>query len=216
MGFHLRDWAGLPSELLLIVLDKVASYREYRSFPQVCKSWLSVVREREEEEAIALRPLLLLMIPYLDDEIPIWLLRNALIDCKYRLWLTSCDFKRLCGSSNGWLIFADEDDILVLFNPWSRRTIPLPPIHPAASKVVLSGDPDVAKDCVVAAIYSHTRNLAFTKLGRSSWTYVDRSLDLFSDVLFNSDRLVAVDLRGRLMSVAYTRMDLPSTTEIMS
>ncbi|KAI4363720.1 hypothetical protein MLD38_019901 [Melastoma candidum] len=212
MGFHLRDWAGLPSDLLLIVLDKVASYREYRSFPLVCKSWLSVVREREEKEALALRPLLLLMIPYLDDEIHIWLLRNPLIGCKYRLWLTSCDFKRLCGSSNGWLIFADDDDVLVLFNPWSRRTIPLPPIQSAASKVVLSGDPDVTKDCVVAAIYSG--KLAFTKLGRSSWTYVDRNLNLFSDVIFDSDRLVAVDLRGRLMSVAYTRMDLPCTTEI--
>ncbi|KAI4363721.1 hypothetical protein MLD38_019901 [Melastoma candidum] len=105
-----------------------------------------------------------------------------------------------------------RNSYLAFEKPLDWLTIPLPPIQSAASKVVLSGDPDVTKDCVVAAIYSG--KLAFTKLGRSSWTYVDRNLNLFSDVIFDSDRLVAVDLRGRLMSVAYTRMDLPCTTEI--
>ncbi|KAI4363821.1 hypothetical protein MLD38_019990 [Melastoma candidum] len=202
---RIRDWAGLPGELLHLVLDKLESHRDYVSFYQVCKPWLSIVREREEEEFLSLRPHLLFTVPYLDDFIPTWLLHSVFNFDTYHLELTSTQFKYACGCSHGWFAWIDPDNHLFLRDPFSARTIPLPPLQlesgSTVSKIVLSRSPGSAPlDCLVVAIYGKHDRLAFTKLGSGSWTCLDPSLKSFTDVMFDADRVFAVDKCAQLVS----------------
>ncbi|PKI60003.1 hypothetical protein CRG98_019591 [Punica granatum] len=99
---------------------------------------------------------------------------------------------RCCGSSHGWLIFTEENLALTLYNPFTGKSIHLPPVIPVPSeneraldydyqheipKVVLSADPLEAPDTYeVVAIYNIcVGKLAYFKSGWSTWIYARQS-----------------------------------------
>ncbi|KAM1350491.1 hypothetical protein ACFX2F_004438 [Malus domestica] len=91
--------------------------------------------------------------------------------------------KWCCGSSHGWLAFADDSLAITLLNPFTGRTIRLPPVTevpPLAetfecehyiTRVLLSADRCLfPNDYEVLVVFDHARrNVAHFKSGDDSW-----------------------------------------------
>ncbi|KAF5743523.1 Cyclin F-box [Tripterygium wilfordii] len=73
------------------------------------------------------------------------------------------------------------------------------------SRVVLSNNPSLSSsdniNYDVVAISGVNRALEILKSGSKTWTSIDKTLDLFQDVIYYNDMLLAVDIYGRLVCV---------------
>ncbi|KAF5743524.1 putative F-box protein [Tripterygium wilfordii] len=73
------------------------------------------------------------------------------------------------------------------------------------SRVVLYNNPSLStSDNInynVVAISGVNRTLEILKSGSETWTYVDKTLDFFQDIVYYNDMLLAVDLFGRLVCI---------------
>ncbi|GKV20562.1 hypothetical protein SLEP1_g30664 [Rubroshorea leprosula] len=129
--------------------------------------------------------------------------------------------ERFCGSSHGWLISLDETLTITLLNPFSNKTIKLPPIefehYPIESdeelaeiekpnypydtlikKAILSRDPDLFSDYELAVIhdgYIGMGKLALYKSGEGAWTYLSDhpEVSLFHDLIYYKGSFHAID-----------------------
>ncbi|PIA25377.1 hypothetical protein AQUCO_11800041v1 [Aquilegia coerulea] len=111
--------------------------------------------------------------------------------------------KKLCGFSEGWLVY--EDSEIHLFNPFLsvNNKIDLPRIEPVEKyidgsiyKVVLSANPAVDSNLVVIAIYGRYDGfLTFYKPGNKAWTMLDcKDMD---SVVYYKDQFYTMDVLGR-------------------
>ncbi|XP_043705369.1 putative F-box protein At5g55150 [Telopea speciosissima] len=134
---------------------------------------------------------------------------------------------RKCWSSCGWLITLGLDLEFHLLNPFSREQIRLPPqptlprqyspnVGPEIirrvfiQKVILSSRPSrsstkttLCEDddkCVVMAIFSEYRKLAFLRLGDEVWTPLDSDNGIYDVVYFNG-QFYAITYGGVLLIV---------------
>ncbi|KAL6001710.1 SWR1-complex protein 3 [Asimina triloba] len=86
------------------------------------------------------------------------------------------------GSSDGWLSLIGFDLTITLFNPFSKKHIPLSPMNTIPNpfddmlcwlllirKVVLSSDPSFAPNFLVVITYSCQAKLAFFRPGMESY-----------------------------------------------
>ncbi|XP_022132926.1 F-box protein SKIP23-like [Momordica charantia] len=118
------DWTKLPSDLLQTIFEKLSVYADHLRFRAVCRSWRSSVPK----------------IPrHLPPQLP-WLFiplyhhsRCALFNFSdnkiHFLHLPEASLgKRRCGSSHGWLAVLDETPTILLLNPITRASLPLPPL----------------------------------------------------------------------------------------
>lgn len=120
--------------------------------------------------------------------------------------------ERFCGSSHGWLISLDETPTITLLNPFSNKTIKLPPIefehYPIESdeepaeieeptysydtlikKAILLRDPDLFSDYELAVIhygFIGMSKLAPYKSSEGAWTYFSDhpEVSLFHDLIY--------------------------------
>ncbi|XVF03009.1 hypothetical protein REPUB_Repub04eG0223700 [Reevesia pubescens] len=122
--------------------------------------------------------------------------------------LSVLDRARYCGSSHGWLLTLEDKKTIVLVNPFRNAlTIRLPPLDffPSALfsednvlKAVMTADPISNPDnYVVFVIYGGHRRLAFYKSSQNSWTYIDKSLTLFYDVIMYKGLAYAITSQGQ-------------------
>lgn len=111
---------------------------------------------------------------------------------------------RCCGSSHGWLFKLEETKSLTLLNPFSNKTISLPPITQGDEdfseifvwKAVLSKDPILyPDDYEVAVIYDGVRRFALYQAKTKTWTYfADQPQRLtFDDVIYYKGSFYVVD-----------------------
>ncbi|XP_062010875.1 F-box protein SKIP23-like [Rosa rugosa] len=191
-----RDWANLPKHLLDSVVETLVLPTHYVRFSLVCKSWYSVAKDNKNKHVRMTAPMLLIYSGKKDY----WNLynidSNKVLDLQVRV-----PNKRLCGSSKGWLIFVDRNDVdknfgVTLVNPFFRvkgrrekanSFIRLTPLMPPGwekwfkrceeyvFKATISADPILnPEDCIVMVIHLERLQLAFIRLGKdTTWTYMD-------------------------------------------
>ncbi|OWM84707.1 hypothetical protein CDL15_Pgr027494 [Punica granatum] len=185
------DWTLLPKDVFGLVLDKLVDISDRVRTASVCKPWLSIAQDHSMRW---LKPaptqLPMLLVPTDDNSTTHRGLYcvdgNRVLGSRLHIPYS----KRCCGSSHGWLIFAEEDLALTLFNPFSQETIHLPPITRVPTseeigesyysheyeirKAVLSKDPSLApNDYEVLALYGFCdARLALFQSGENSWVYL--------------------------------------------
>lgn len=105
-----------------------------------------------------------------------------------------------------------EDLVLTLFNPFTRRTIPLPAAVKEErvdgwswafqiKKVVLSADPCLFSNDFEAWILH--REVVHFKAGNNTWTHIDtRTMTLLMDVIDHKGQFLAVTENGELISIS--------------
>jgi hypothetical protein len=124
------DLSDLPTDLLtsivqLLDVDLPGAY----AFASVCSSWSSAAF------AAGIPPL---RTPWLMSWEPSLKPSSSAVTCEFRRLLDvdkvykvsfpEGSFVTCCGASNGWLVVVDELCNLSLRNPFTSRTIPLPPV----------------------------------------------------------------------------------------
>ncbi|KAL6205694.1 hypothetical protein ACLB2K_022948 [Fragaria x ananassa] len=222
------DWANLPEDLLVPILERLPSALDYVRFSIVCRSWNSIAKKLlSKRSRLTGHPLLL---TYTGKE-ETWNLCDVRNDKVFDLQLELPN-KRFCGFSKGWLITMDEDFVVTLINPLSkvkgRKTkensiIRLPALELLKAdekfrakwtkfcdyyvvKATLSADPiSNSKDCVVVVIHEDIRKMAFIRLEKdTSWTYIKEGVQDMEDVVYVKNKLYTVDVFDQLHYFAAT------------
>ncbi|XP_004295489.1 PREDICTED: F-box protein SKIP23-like [Fragaria vesca subsp. vesca] len=215
----LENWGSLPSELLDSILESLPSIFDYIQFSLVCKHWRKVALNQKEQRLRSchkqLAPLLLLNSTKNSNQTrALYSVTQGKVVHRFNLPNHRYDEDTwLCGSSHGWLAYADASFMVTLVNPFTRGTIRLPQVMEVVkssrpecnsefqiSKVVLSANPSLfPNDYEVLVIFENddgvTKELAHFKSGDNSWTRSDRrmieGLDII-DATYYKGRFVAL------------------------
>ncbi|KAL5994429.1 hypothetical protein ACLOJK_024479 [Asimina triloba] len=203
------DWGGLPRDALEHIAKQLTFVVDYIRFAAVCKPWRSAAYENLRHRPRQL-PFLLIRDP--DGS------TNArgiysLVDKRllnFRLPVPRA--MRCRGSSDGWLSLIGFDLSITLFNPFSRKHIPLPPMNTIPNpfddmlcgdtfiqKVILSSDPSFTPNFLVVITYSCRAKLAFFRPGDRIWNPIDCGLASFDDVLYHKGQFYAVNCKGMVV-----------------
>ncbi|XP_038678603.1 putative F-box protein At5g55150 [Tripterygium wilfordii] len=198
----MRNWAELPQDVLLVILQKLIIGKDYHRFAFVCRSWTGVVVNYLERYAPSGSPCLIVPAPGIASK------------SKSRRLLASPVGKDIdkeqdflpqvrvplqdvyIGSHQGWLIMLTDAMGMYLLNPISDTRINLPeiwllelnniyrytiamiylePMWPRLSfcrSKVILSTIPTASDCFVLLIYGY-KKLAFCKVGDEDWTFID-------------------------------------------
>ena len=208
------NWSNLPTELLHLIIEKLA-FVDIIRFKAVSKSWCLAANSYISSPLYSPFPQSpWLMFPpqrhqnhssfFHFAERRVYKLDNILKGFDHDA--------RCAGSSLGWLIIFDQRGNLFLFNPFSRVTIQLPSIkflhqqdrgdkqfggiitsdEIRVAKGILTTDPSRTKSFTIIIIYGFFQSLAFCVHGENStWTRFgdDR---LYGDILCHNNQLYAV------------------------
>ncbi|CAL2266818.1 unnamed protein product [Prunus armeniaca] len=213
-------WAWLPSNILDLILEKLIPTSNYIRFSEVCKHWQSVALHRKKQRIKSChKQIPMLIIPTIDSSSE----RRGLYSvtqgktCSFELNVYYS--KRFCGSAHGWLACVDENLVVILLNPFTRRTISLPPVPKSTwrstvayrcdyyiNKVELSADPSfLPNDYEVLVIYDgYGKQIAHFKSGDDAWTSIDQVIG-FDDVIYNKGQFLGVSLGGSVFSMNVSR-----------
>lgn len=201
------DWAYLPAHLLESVLNQLRFASDYVRFSVVCEHWLSTAQFHHKQWLKSF-PKQLPMLLHNSESMKHALYSVAgenLVLTKANLHIPNTKNVRCCGSSHGWLMFIQYDTFaLILFNPFTRATIHLPPIikfsteeeaHPVLFtiwemnsytidriKVVLSEDPSLHPDTYQVLVIHNLKFICLFRSGSDSWNHVLRPLPLLTHV----------------------------------
>ncbi|XP_059437047.1 F-box protein At2g26160-like [Corylus avellana] len=200
------DWACLPEDLLILILDKLVSLSDYVRFTAVCMPWHSVALDKYRGE----RPLKLSM-----HQPPLLFLTHSAQPssegkttfsiynvsenkaCKLKTFIP-CDTQSTYhygDSYHGWMISADEEYVISLSNPFCSKVkgaddygiIRLSPFSQYCytyNKVILSANPIMAPDDYSVMVIYNDGQLAFIRPGDDKgWTCIERSD--FLDVIYS-------------------------------
>ncbi|XP_024199982.1 F-box protein At2g26160 [Rosa chinensis] len=213
---NLHGWGSFPSELLDSILERLTSIFDYIQFSFVCKHWRRVALNQKEQRLKSchkqLIPLLLLIPTKNSNQRRVlYSVTQGKVVRSFNVPNHHDDDKWLCGSSHGWLAYADGNFLVTLVNPFTRGTIRLPQVMEVGksrpkcysfeiSKVVLSANPCLfPNDYEVIVIFEDddgvTKELAHFKSGDDAWTRSDNQmihgLDIL-DVIYYKGRFVAL------------------------
>lgn len=213
------DWSSIPVDLLRLVANEVHSLEDYVHFGAVCWSWYHATTPPKNNNLKSLFPWLLLADRENNDSRGFYSLSSNKV---YEFDLPEIVGKRCWGSPFGWLVIAGIDNMEIqLFNPLSRASISLPSQtifmgdenensimqYWYVNKVVISSNPP---NCIVMAIYSCYRKLAFAKPGDHVWSKIrlDNTIGTgFSDITyFNGDFFIA-KCKGQLLVCDFSGID---------
>ncbi|MBA0858206.1 hypothetical protein Goshw_022811, partial [Gossypium schwendimanii] len=200
-------WAGLPSELVDLILQRLASVSDYFRFGATCTAWHDVVTENINYLLSQKHPMLIVPLNAQD----VWSLYsikdNKLLPLPFQVPYVD----RFVGSSNRWLVTVDDDLVVRLLNPLClvlgkqidrdlNTYITLPPLDPPCfvfnhiCKVVLSANPTSSPDdYMVMAIFSVDHHVAYIRPNRDKeWTYVHHNWGVLHDLIYYRDRFCAI------------------------
>ncbi|CAK9184268.1 unnamed protein product [Ilex paraguariensis] len=229
MAFSVLCWAGLPKDILDLILDHIIQFSDYIRFCSVCKSWRSVGLEDNNYHHLHIQRLRILKA--CRSRLPMLMIPPTISNKENQSFYSVTDgvildlqlpmsFNRRCfGSSHGWLFTMEKPMVIVLLNPFSGRTIHLPELKDPetvyqfwvdkddheyfVSKGILSSDPcrDV-DNYEVVVIYSDNRKLASFKSGDETWQFFNLTKGyFFSDIIYYEGQLHAINNFGGLMHI---------------
>ncbi|XP_043705362.1 F-box protein At2g26160-like [Telopea speciosissima] len=216
------NWSELCNDVLGLIVDQFSAVEDVVHFGAVCRPWRSVSVKKLHFSTIA-DPWLMLAEKEDSDSRGFYSLSTQKV---YQLNLPEARGRK-CWSSCSWLITLGLDLEFHLLNPFSREQIRLPPqptlpgqYSPNVSpeiirrvfiqKVILSSRPSCSSaktipcedddKCVVMAICSEFRKLAFLRLGDEVWTPVESDNGIYDVVYFNG-QFYAITYGGELLIV---------------
>ncbi|KAL3830030.1 hypothetical protein ACJIZ3_018832 [Penstemon smallii] len=134
------DWTSLPTDLVHLILEKLILLEDYIRFSAVCKRWFSVGQDQKLHRLktnIFNQPPMLVIPQGRTSPVT-----RSLYNVMERKTYVGSRFEYdnfFVGSSFGWLATVSENLAIDLINPFSGKTIELPPI----SKVVPDPNPNV-------------------------------------------------------------------------
>jgi hypothetical protein len=197
-----RDWTLLPLELLELISENLTSISDYVHFRVVCTAW-HVASSPHPHHLPPQLPWLILPRG-VDDGEDIHLGSSlSLYDLSqsrtHVLDLPEIQGKRICGSSQGWLVL-EKDRGVWLFNPVTRNEISLPSLSAQMNslfggnikgevdcilkfcikKAMLSSKPLVDPKCIVVAMFWSSSAIAFCRIGDKCWTTLSIKDELFA------------------------------------
>ncbi|XP_059289445.1 probable F-box protein At1g65740 [Lycium ferocissimum] len=239
MDTELLTWPRLPDLILNLIFKKLTCISDCLRFSAVCKSWFSYASQDYNALQLTIdsgtiqQPPLLLILPtktQTEEGSRVYSVTTGKI-LDFKLHNNIPLQGKICyGSSYGWLAFTMFDSTIGLFNPFSGKTIQLPPLirdkkthglsYPGQGKVVLSKNPSTSPDDyhVVALINTcWDSELAILKSGAKSWISVViagwYSPDWvffyhYCDVIYHDNVVYAVNLEGKVISVDTTTLKL--------
>ncbi|XP_059669346.1 putative F-box protein At3g25750 [Cornus florida] len=205
-------WIWLPKDLWCLILNKLFLVDLIR-IGAVCKQWRALLLDHKKN----LNQWPMLLVPTKSGDQQYCKLYNVFYHTMYDCRLPLPYTQRCCGSSHGWLVRAEQDLSITLINPFSGKTISLPPVTEVYSgyrdgeaifvpdfhirKVILSDDPSQnPNNYVVVTIYSDIPRVAFIRSGDQSWTYVGEKKPI-KDIYFYKGQLYALDGYNSLLKI---------------
>ncbi|KAK5804969.1 hypothetical protein PVK06_032621 [Gossypium arboreum] len=205
------DWAGLPNELVDLILQRLASVSNYFRFGATCTAWHDVATENINYLLSLKHPMLIVPLNAQD----VWNLYsikdNKLLPLPFQVPYVD----RFVDSSNGWLVTMDDYLVVRLLNPLClvpekqigcdpNTYITLPPLDPPYSnfdhirKVVLSTNPiSSPDDYMIMAIFGADHHVAYIKPSKDKkWTYINHNWGVLHDLIYFQYHFCAVDHKG--------------------
>ncbi|TYI08251.1 hypothetical protein ES332_A10G286200v1 [Gossypium tomentosum] len=161
------NWAKMLDDLLTHIARLTRSPRHHIRMTAVCRSWrASLVDQKINFPAVCL----MLLEGGNCDNYNFYSISEEIFD---KLDLLELRGRRYWGSPFGWLVSHGLNCEILLFNPFSRASFPLPKNHSLIEKLILSINPEEPNsNCVVFAIYwgfLDRRYIAFAKPGDIAW-----------------------------------------------
>lgn len=210
------DWSELHKDLLELILQRLRRAGDIIRFGAVCKPWRSVVVEARNQVIKPLSPLLLLPC---NDNSRGYELFDFSKNKAYKIQVPEVDGTWFVNSSNEWLVTikCTPPYEIHLLNPFTRVQIQLPPatafqdpppaitatpIEAFLHKVVASSTP-LDPNCIVMAIYSNWKKLAFCKLGDTEWKTLESEVNCYKDIIYRKDNFYAL---GKLENIVLCDM----------
>ncbi|XP_028084300.1 putative F-box protein At1g65770 isoform X4 [Camellia sinensis] len=201
----MADWSKLPDEIWRLIVKRQRLIEDYVRFGGVCRSWHLITLEKENYSCSELPWVMLTE----NETSNIREFHSIFSNKVYKLYLPDIRGRRCWGSSHGWLVTVGTDREMNILNPLTRVQIPLPPLHKCPNlkklictpkefrnyfvcKAVLSSNPS-DPNCIVMAIYSDHRKMAFTKLSGKAWTPLECSPVWLEDIVHLNNYFYAVD-----------------------
>ncbi|KAM3005710.1 hypothetical protein FF2_035813 [Malus domestica] len=129
LGFRLGMAPEPPSGFDTRKVDTKLPISDHIRFSAVCKHWKSVALHHKQQRVKSPHNQLpMLMIPTKHNSSERRGLYGVTQRKPYNFELYVPYKKRCCGSSHGWLACADDNLAITLLNPFTGRTIRLPPV----------------------------------------------------------------------------------------
>ncbi|KAF8405484.1 hypothetical protein HHK36_010391 [Tetracentron sinense] len=120
------DWSRLPRDLLEMIANRLTIYIDYLRFRAVSQDWRSSVSKVPNRLTCQPPWLMLPNSRRRETHRSFFSLSENKV---YHLELPEASFRRrCCGSSQGWLVLAEESPAIRLLNPLTRTQIQLPPL----------------------------------------------------------------------------------------
>ncbi|KAH7658451.1 F-box domain-containing protein [Dioscorea alata] len=199
------DYANLPRDILQ-ELSKFLSFSDYIRFSVVCLHWFEVAKER----------------CHFPQKQPYSLIFDAdfqrLFDLSeekiYQIQMPELCERHCLGSSYGWLITADLNLNINLFNPFSKAQVKLPQLpyhvyeirkknqlHLLIYKAVISADPSKSSNYIVAAHFIPSK-LIFWRSSDLTWTVI-RIDFFFQDIIWYNGAFYTVGTNRQVYRVEF-------------
>ncbi|XP_058205038.1 uncharacterized protein LOC131318976 [Rhododendron vialii] len=239
MASSFSDWAWLPRNLLLSILEKIDQFSDYVRFSGVCLPWrryaLDQVTDDYKQRLRIFKSchnkLPVLMMDTNENSEPAKRLLFSLTrEITYSVDLPLPCTRRFIGSAFGWLLAIERSTMVItLLNPFTGGAVSLPPLKDPYGlyegyiddddpedfirKAILSSDPSLSpNNYEVVVIYDGMCRLAMFKSGQESWNFIDRrdySCSCFDVIYHHKGQIYGVDKMSNLVKI-----DFASGTEI--
>ncbi|KAF4399028.1 hypothetical protein G4B88_023622 [Cannabis sativa] len=208
------DWARLPCHLLDLILEKLESFKDILQFYGVCVSWNSIVKHNKTKCLMKTsHQVPMLLVPNRNQYT--WDMYDPMTNKFKEISKLHIPYdKRFGGSSQGWLLTVNRDFTVTLYKPYSTdhdsAIINLPCLFPPEVedgdlegledmreycdqhiyKATITADPLInPNDYMVVVIYLYCWKIATISPGRDNiWRKIDPNEEIFSDILFNSNK----------------------------
>ncbi|PIA48050.1 hypothetical protein AQUCO_01400560v1 [Aquilegia coerulea] len=205
----MRNMSHLPRDILNQIMERLTTPELFR-FAGVCTSWRSASAPGRHKLRL---PWLIVPSEYSDMKTGnIWFGRVgffSILDGKvYYLHIPEMKERRICGSSNGWLITVHESSDIGLLHPFSKEIIKLP------SLLDFPGIVGMGYSTIWGSIeYRTSRD---TCPGSSDWirdNYIRKAI-VSSKFTRDKASLVVMVIAGKLDELLFCRLEIMENTWI--
>ncbi|KAK2999420.1 hypothetical protein RJ639_024397, partial [Escallonia herrerae] len=140
---EIRDWAGLPTDILNLIISRLYFPTEISRFRGVCTAWRSIPAPLVRSQWLMSKPLVGTRLNFFH---PLY--------CKpYSMEIPELGFAKVRFSKDGWLLMSDRD-VHFFYNPFTRAKVELPDLPKGYNRfrVMTFTAPPTSSDCAVFGV----------------------------------------------------------------